>query len=151
MKSKTQKSKSVEKKELMMSEREVKVFLEKELLRNDRADSKLERQHLEIQKSCRLRFFNGNPWRWEVGFKLYQGEVEYYKALIFISYQHNPIILGIIKLRNEFTGEEAMDLMYIEPPEIIAKRRWAGYGPESDYVESALDESAEEEHEVKPK
>lgn len=106
-------------------ESDIKEYLKTELLRKGRADGEIKESDLKIARSCRLRFFGGKPWRWEVGFSIKNGKKrDEYRALLAYP---QPRIIGIIKQNLPFKGSEAMDLTYLAPPELIAKQRWGEY------------------------
>lgn len=53
---------------VIANELKVKQELYKQLTSKDRIDE-LKGSHIVISPAIRLRFFNGAPWKWEVGFK----------------------------------------------------------------------------------
>lgn len=70
-----------------------------------------------------LRYLEGKPWRWEVGYqvrlpnglvKTYSGDVHPYTAKV----------VGIRRRRKGFSGLESPDIRYIKSPKTAAERRY---------------------------
>lgn len=97
---------------------DVKIALKKQLSRKDGVDG-INIENVDILPSIRLRFFNGLPWRWEVGLNDKTNSRNY---VAFVTHPHLKLI-GILRLSKEYTGTESADLTYIYTPEEVARKR----------------------------
>lgn len=118
-----------QKRSRLLTEQESKIELYQQLKfkqRNKLGEYKeLPEGTIKVAIKGRLRFFQGNPWKRQIGFSIITTEgfeLQYSAELDPFSGD----IIGVYE--GYFDPRDASDLTYLAPPELLAEKKWAEYG-----------------------
>ena len=113
----------------LLTEQECKIELYHQLKfkqRNRLGDHKeLPEGTIKIALKGRLRFFNGKPFKRQLGFNIITPDGYEHQ----FSSEVNPYTADVISIfEGYFDPRDASDMTYLAPPELLAEKRWGEYG-----------------------